>query len=138
MAALDALILMPQFCNNYLLSAPYFQEKPGTRSNNMQILFYGTRQTELFGAINANPNLRMQIAIADNDCFRNSCYALCFFLRGNMRNVQILAIEGDHTESLRKIVGTRRHTSRIKEAAKQVDTELYQNHNLVGENFRNR
>ena len=135
MAALDALILLPKFTNNYLLSAPYFQEAPGGKSNNKQILFNATRQHALFHAINSNENLRIQVIIANRDDYRNSCYALCFFLRGNFKNLQVLEVQGNHDDSLRRLAGNEHQESRIRVAAKQVDTELYQGRNIVGERF---
>ena len=116
---------MSNFCNNIILSAPYFQQKPGSESNNEQILFDYRRQEKLLKSINKNKKLRIQIYCGENDSFRNSCYVLCFWLKGNMTNVRICEIkDGQHDDSFHTIFGSTNVRSRLREFCTQVDKEM--------------
>ena len=122
---MDVIYYMPNFCDNYMLSAPYFQQKPGVTSNKQQMLFDVYRQEQLLRSIKQNKDLRIQIYCGDLGDFRNSCYALCFWLKGNMRNVRVCAMENvNHNGTFLAVFGGTYYQSRLRQACMQIDREM--------------
>ena len=136
-AAIDAVIIAPTFSNNVILATPYFQQKPGGKSNKEQILFDHLRQEKLLMSINKNRNLRIQIYVGENDHVRNACYALCFWLKGNMENVQICEIkDGNHDDTFMRIFGGK-YRSSLRQHNNQIEKEVLEKRRLKpGETIR--
>ena len=88
------------------------------------MLFDIFRQEQLLRSIKQNKNLRIQIYCGDLDPFRNSCYALCFWLKGNMKNVRVCAMENTtHDQTFLTIFGGVKYEPRLKQIFMQTDQE---------------
>ena len=124
LATLDALIIAPKFSNNIILATPYFQQKPGARSNTEQILFDHLRQEKLLTSINSNNNLRIQVYVGEASYTRNASYALCFWLKGNMENVQICEIKNGSLEDTFIRVFGGKYKSSLRQHYEYIDRKV--------------
>ena len=129
LATLDTLIVAPKFSNNIILATPYFQQKPGARSNNEQILFDHLRQEKLLNSINSNNNLRIQVYVGEASDTRNASYALCFWLKGNMENVQICEIkDGSLVDTFARVFGGK-YKSSLRQHYEYIERKVLKNKN---------